>query len=463
MTSRATLRERLGTTFGGIHTRLGTGGGGDVAVTVGSNAVVLAASLATGVMLAHALGPSGRGATAAIITAPIVVAWFFTLGSTQAVSYFQARDPASGGRLLSTWIALGLPLGLLAVVVGETLLPIFFSAQANSTIHLGREVMPVALVLVLNEALAGIVVGDRRFLLYNLVRAGSQGSVAIAYAALLALGELTVSSAVAVFVLVQVGGLLVLLGASLMRHGIQGPDAALARSVFWYGLKGHGTNMGAYANARLDLLIMPAFLPASSVGLYAIATSVSWIVVVLAGSLAVLAVPLATQSHEGGSEVVWRMMKTTIGVAGAVAAVIAITAPEALRIVYGADFVNATSALRILLPGSVLFAAAFVIISGLFSTNRPLAATIAQGAGALVTVVGLSLFLDSGGVEAAAIVSTLAYTVVFLTALAIYRQTLSRGTEMPRPGRAERSGPRDPALLSANLAAAEVAPEEPGA
>jgi len=444
--------------------QLGTGGGGDVAVTVAANAVVLVASLATGVTLAHALGPSGRGATAAIITAPIVIAWFFTLGSTQAVSYFQARDPA-GGRVLATWLTLALPLGVLAALVGEAVLPIFFSAQSHETLRLGREVMPIAVVLVLNEALAGIAVGDQRFFLFNLVRAGSQTAIAIAYLVLVATDDLTVRTAVAVFALVQVTVMLTLLFASGTRHGIRKPSASLARSALWYGFKGHGVNMGAWANARLDLLIMPAFLPASSVGLYSVATNVSWIVVVLAGPLSLIALPLATRSETGGREVVWRILRVTALVAGVIAAAIGLAAPWALRLVYGADFVDATTALRILLPGSVLFAAAFVLISGLFSNNRPFSATLAQAVGALFTVVGLSIFLDSGGIEAAAIVSSVAYTVVFVTATALYRHSLGQWEAGP----AREAGDLAPPVTAAeervavNVIASEPTPREPGA
>jgi O-antigen/teichoic acid export membrane protein len=443
--------------------QLGTGGGGDVAVTVAANAVVLAASLATGVTLAHALGPSGRGATAAIITAPIVIAWFFTLGSTQAVSYFQARDPAAG-RVLATWLSLALPLGVLAVLVGEALLPVFFSAQSDETLRLGREMMPIAVVLVLNEALAGIVVGDQRFVLFNLVRAGSQMAVAIAYLVLVATDDLTVRTAVAVFAIVQVTAMVVLLLASGSRHGIRRPSGSLARSALWYGFKGHGVNMGAWANARLDLLIMPAFLPASSVGLYSVATNVSWIVVVLAGPLSLIALPLATRSETGG-EVVWRILRVTLVVAGVIAAAIALVAPLALRLVYGADFVDASTALRILLPGSVLFAAAFVLISGLFSNNRPFSATVAQGVGALVTVAGLSIFLDSGGIDAAAVVSSVAYTAVFATAMVVYTRSLRQRTAR----RAEDAGPFAPPRttaeqrVAANVTASEASPSEPGA
>jgi O-antigen/teichoic acid export membrane protein len=443
---------------------LGTGGGGDVAVTVTANAVVLVASLATGVTLAHALGPSGRGATAAIITAPIVIAWLFTLGSTQAVSYFQAKDPA-GGRVLATWLALALPLGVLAALVGEALLPVFFSAQSAETLRIGRETMPLAIVLVLNEALAGVVVGDQRFVLFNVARAGSQTAIAIAYVALVVADDLTVRTAVAVFALVQVTVMVVLLIASAARHGMPRPSASLARTALWYGFKGHGVNVGAWANARLDLLIMPAFLPASSVGLYSVATNVSWIVVVLAGPLSLIALPLATRSETGGGEVVWRILRVTLLVAGVIAAAIALAAPWALRLVYGADFVDATTALRILLPGSVLFAAAFVLISGLFSNNRPFSATLAQATGALVTVVGLSIFLDSGGIDAAAIVSSVAYTVVFVTAVALYLRSLGQREAGPARDAGDFAPPLTAAeeRVAANVTASEPTPREPGA
>jgi O-antigen/teichoic acid export membrane protein len=314
----------------------------------------------------------------------------------------------------------------------------------------------------LNEALSGIVVGDRRFLLFNLVRAGSQVSIAILYAALILGGDLTVDTAVATFVVVQGATMLLLVSACAARHGIGRPSRSLARSATWYGLKGHGTNIGTYANARLDLLIMPAFLSASSVGLYSIATNVSWIVVVLSGPLASIALPLAARSETGGSEIIWRLLRVTAITAGLVAVVLVATAPEMLRVVYGSEFVGAADALRILLPGSVLFASALVLISGLFSTNRPFLATVAQGAGALVTVVGLGLFLDSGGILAAAIVSSIAYTVVFMTALLLYRRSVRR-----RPLEAETTahGAREPgeAVVAATVAVSEASPRDPGA
>src|SRR4029079_19816690 len=77
----------------------------------------------------------------------------------------------------------------------------------------------------------------------------------------------------------------------------------------------------------------------------------------------------------------------------------------AVRIFYGSDFAGSVTPLRILLVGTVLYAAAGVACSGLYAVNRPFTAALAQFTAAAVTVAGLLLFLRSGGGGAAAVLS----------------------------------------------------------
>src|SRR5206468_947491 len=118
-----------------------------------------------------------------------------------------------------------------------------------------------------------------------------------------------------------------------------------------------------------------------------------------------------------------KALHATLGVGVLVSLVLGVAAEIVLRVVYGDEFAGASTALRILLPGSVLYAAAFVLQAGLSSLNRPFTAAAAQVLGLVVTVVGLLLFLREGGITAAAIVSTVAYSVVFVTALVLYRRS----------------------------------------
>jgi O-antigen/teichoic acid export membrane protein len=153
-----------------------------------------------------------------------------------------------------------------------------------------------------------------------------------------------------------------------------------------------------------------------------VATNVSWVIVTLAGSLNVLVLPIAARRGAAGSRTVIGSLHTTLGLALALAVPLAILAGPCVRLVYGAGFAGSVAALRILLPGCVLWAGTFVLMSGLYAVGRPLTATLGQASGLAITVVGLLLFLRSGGIEAAALVSTTAYTVAFVLLLYLYRR-----------------------------------------
>jgi len=101
---------------------------------------------------------------------------------------------------------------------------------------------------------------------------------------------------------------------------------------------------------------------------------------------------------------------------------IAAFAQIGVPLLYGSTFSGSVEPLRILLVGAVMWAAAGSVCSGLYALNRPFTAAIAQLSAAAVTIAGLILFLESGGIRAAAIVSTTAYTLVFVIALVLYRR-----------------------------------------
>jgi O-antigen/teichoic acid export membrane protein len=411
--ARPRLRAMMGS-------QLGRGGG----LTFGASALTLVASLGTGVLLARALGTTGRGSTAALQTSAQVVGWIFLIGSIQTISYFQARDPSTAPRLLGTWLVLMIPLSMLSFGLGQLLIPVVMAAQSDHTIELARGFMATVTIVLTTELVLGMILGNQRFGIFNAFRVGTPSVAAIVYLVLWRLGDLSVAAAVWSYAAVQGAALLIALVLCKREFGIGKPSLAIAKTTLWYGIRAHSTNVSTFVNARLDLLIMPAFLSASSVGLYSVATNVSWIVFLLAGSLALVALPVATDRGDKGPATIIRSMHATAAIAIALAAVLAVVAGIAVRVVYGRAFAGCVTSLRLLLPGSVLYAMALVLVSGLYAANRPLTAALAQFSGVVITVVGLLLFLRSGGIEAAAIVSTVAYMVVFVTAAITYRRAV---------------------------------------
>lgn len=392
-----------------------------VLAPMGFDASILLLNLITGIAIARALGPEGRGEIAAILLLAQMAGWLFSIGSTEAVSYRLARNPADGGRLLGSWAALVIPLALAAVVVAELIVPVLFAAQTEAMIALARIYVAVVALMIAQSVLNGMLLGDQDFLVYNLVRFVSPALIAAAYIALWASGGLSVEIALTINATAVAASVVVATARSLGRHGIARPSGPLLRETLWYGVRAHGGSIAGLVNNRLDLLIVPAFLGAASVGLYSVATNVTSVIGTLTGTIAILVLPVAARRREKSARTVIRTLHAVLLIGVLIAIPLELLADVALRLVYGSEFGAAATSLRIMLPGEVLDAGAMVLWSGLLAANRPFLSSVAGAPAAILTVVGLILFLEKGGIEAAAMVSTTAYTVVFVISILLYR------------------------------------------
>ncbi len=386
------------------------------------DASILVANLFSGIAIARALGPAGRGEIAAILLLTQLCVWFFSGGATEAVAYRLARRTEDGPRLLGTWLAIGVPLGLLAILAGELALPLLFSAQTSEAILLGRIYLAIVLVMLLQVVQYGMLLGNHDFFFYNVVRLLQPALISAAYLACWVFGLLSVKGALTINA-AAIGIAFLAAAVRLARQvGVARPDRALLRETLSFGLKAHMGTIAGLVNARLDLMIVPAFLGAASVGLYSVATNVTSIIITLTTTIATIVMPVAARREKQSPRTVVRTLQVVMLIGIAIAIPLAGIADLALGIVYGADFESAATALRILLPGVVLDAAAMVLWSGLLAANRPLLSSVAAIPAAIITVGGLVLFLEEGGIDVAAIVSTIAYAVVFVISVFLYKR-----------------------------------------
>lgn len=393
---------------------------------LGVDSLILVTNLATGVIVARALGPSGRGELAAALLISQIAAWTFSIGSTEAISYHHSRHPRDAGRLLTSWLVLTVPFAVLALVFSELLLPVLFAAQTSEAIDLARLYLLTVPLILLQGVFAGTLLGDEDFNFYNFTRFVMPAFAAISYAILWATGDFSVAWALIANAVANLITVALLTGRSLRRYPLAGFDLPLLKKTAWYGLRSHGGSLGALVNARLDLLIIPAFLTAASVGLYSVATNISSILPVLTGTVALMLLPVAAR-RQGSARTVILTLQATLGVALAIAIPLTVLAPVALKLIYGSGFGDATLPLRLLLPGAVAQAAGTVLWSGMLAADRPFLATAAIVPGAVATTVGLIVFLPHYGLNAAALITTIVYLAELVALAELYRRTLKIG------------------------------------
>jgi O-antigen/teichoic acid export membrane protein len=406
-------------------------------VTYVFSALTLVANLVTGIVVARGLGPSGRGITIALSTVAQLAGFLFAMGAAQSLSYFIARRPEQGPRLLTTWTLMLVPLAAVAIAITELLLPTIFSTDGDQAIDIGRWFMFIIVIVVGLELNYGLLLGTHDYFAYNALRLAPTVLAALSLIALWALDELTVTSALIAPNIAYLLVLVVGLGRSVRRIGIGPLDLRLGLESLWFGIRGQGSTVASNVTARLDVAILPAYVTAANVGLYSVATNVSLIVYQLSNTFAGLVLPEAAGDPERGPAKVVGSLWASLLIAGALAAVLALLAEPLLGLVYGDDFRDASEALLLLLPGAVLFAGSSILGAGVSAAGRPFTATLAQVAGMVVTVVGLFTFLSGGGITAAALVSTGSYATVFVAMLVVYKRVAGlpwRGF-LPTPAR----------------------------
>jgi O-antigen/teichoic acid export membrane protein len=387
------------------------------------SALSLVANLVSGIVSARALGPDGRGVTVALVTVTQLAGFLFAVGVAQSLSYYIARRPQDGPTLLTTWVLMLLPLAAVGIGVAELLLPTIFAGEEEA-VTIGRWFMLNIAVVVALELTYGLLLGAHDFLVYNVLRFAQPLLMAASFAVLWALDALTVESAV----IASTAGAALVAAVGLARAvgkvGVGRPARGLGLTSLWYGIRGQGSTLASNVTARLDVAMLPAFVTASSVGIYSVATNVSLIVYQLANTFAGLVLPAAARDAQRGPLKVLGALWGSLAVAGALALGLALLARPLLGLVYGDDFRDAAEPLLLILPGAVLFAGSSIVTAGLYAAGRPFTATLTQLLGAVVTVVGLFVFLRTGGITAAALVSTVSYTAVFLASAIAYKVVL---------------------------------------
>jgi O-antigen/teichoic acid export membrane protein len=390
-------------------------------VTYVFSALTLVANLVTGIVSARALGPSGRGVFVALTTVSQLAGLLFAVGVANSLSYYIARRPEDGPRLLTTWTAMLVPLTAVAIAISELLLPTIFSGDQQA-IDLGRWFMLSIVLVVGLELNYGLLLGMHDFLVYNVLRFAQAALIAAAFVVLWIADEMTVENALIAAIVGSTTAMAAGLARSVVRVGVGRLDPRLGATSLWYGVRGQGSTVATNVTARLDVAMLPAFVTNANVGLYSVAANLSLIVHQLSNTFAGLVLPAAASDPERGRIKVIGSLWASLVVAAVLAAVLALFARPLIGLVYGDSFRDAAEPLLLLLPGVVLFAGSSILAAGVYAAGRPFTATFAQLLGMGVTVVGLFVFLRSGGITAAAIVSTVSYATVFVAMLIAYKR-----------------------------------------
>ena len=418
-----------------------------LALTMTTDALLAGLSVASGVLAARLLGPTGRGELAAIQTWPTLLASFAMLGIPAALAYYSAREPDNAGRRLTTAMLSTALACLPFVVAGYLILPRLLSAQSAAVVQAAREylwLLPLyALVGMLHHPLRG-----RNDLgAWNLVRLMptimwillllTSAVVGFARPAPLARGYL-----------IGLALLFFPMGYVVIRRlpGSFRPSTALVRPMLRYGLPSVLSVVPSTLNLRLDQMLMAGLLAPQVLGWYVVAVAWSGAVSPLLGPLSstmlprVAGAPIDSTVNRSAHQAQLLAQSARLGclLASLMAAGIALIAPLAVPIIFGQAYFPAVPAAMILSVAAGILILKDVMAAGALSLGQPRFVLLAESVGLVVTVTLLWLLLRPFQLIGAALASAISYaTVLGVLVQQLRRQTGLTASQLLVPTRAD--------------------------
>ncbi len=388
-----------------------------------SSVVGNAGYFAAMLLLARALGPSGRGTIAFITVTALVTAQLANVGVLEATSVMAARSPLLRPVLLAN-VTLATLAG--AAAMGSCIAALLALVPGIRPEGTGGVVLVILVVATTASASAAagyaFLQGTGRFRPYARVQAAS----AWAYAAALALVELTVGLTVTRAAVLWAGaqGLsgLLLLAAAGLDTGVARPDLGLLRESVRFGVRAWVGSLSRLLNARTDQIITGLISTEATLGIYAVAVNSGELVYYLASAAATALVPAVAASDP--TVRVERTLRAYRAIAlltliGMVAA--AVLGPVLVPLVFGHAYRPAVGPFLILIPSALGFATQALFSQAALASFAPGRSSLGPLV-ALITQTALDLVLiPRSGASGAAIAATTALLVGGAVSVSVYR------------------------------------------
>jgi len=396
------------------------------AQTFGSQIAVAVISLGNALIVARALGPTGRGDVVFLTTIAFIVSNLATVGVQEANVNVAGSHPHLRRALATNSIILSFLFGCLAMVAVAVLVVLVPAAGGDSKTSLLALTLASLPGLVLSTNLRFLIQGDYGFAVTNLVwvlpaiiNISINGLFAIA-------GSLTVGTAVLTWIGGQLLGTAILVWYVARRSvGFGRPSLSLARGTLGFGLKSHVGRVMLLGNYRLDQWILGAIAGAKELGLYSVAVAFAEGLFLLPTALSAVQRPDLVRASEG--EAVRRtaaIFRASLVVTLVGAVMFILLAPVLVLKLFGDDFHGSIIDLRILSLGAFGIVALKQVGNSLTARRLPTRASFGIGFAFVSTIVLDVLLIPSFNGVGAALASSISYTLGGVLILVLFTRAL---------------------------------------
>jgi len=385
----------------------------DFSLTFTAKLVTIITVLGTQSCLAWFLGPEGRGSYAVCVIFAMVLSTFFVIGCDVASLYFVASGRFSISEGLTYTLIYGGIGSLLAMAVGLGILQFdfpFLSKAGRLAFHLALLSIPFSLFSLI---LLNLLTAVRHFTQYALVLIGQGLSnliFVLIYVRLLGGGVNGALLAVITASLITILFTLYLFRRDFAVTWCR-PKLARLKEMIHYGARYYLGKISNMANFQIGTIILAFFAGKAEIAFFAVAMRVAVQVLIIPDALTSVLIPRSARDQEGKKKLVALCSRLTALICGLGLLVLGLLAEPLVKLVFSPAFLPAVPLIRIVCLGVWIRAAGKVFVPYLIGTDHPGIASLSVGAGMLVNLAALAVFLPRLGLPGAALAVTLSYFV----------------------------------------------------
>lgn len=365
-----------------------------------------------GILLARYLGPEGRGAYALVILTVILLTLISNFGITNATIYYVGTKAFPAKEILITSLLQAIISSLFVAIIIIALMNSpwkrFFWASNQSIYLLGLiALVPQAIRTQIQHFLLGL----KNVVVYN---------------RLMTLDIFLLLSNLIIFVLILdlglKGALISYINASfitllvnlwvvqdyLSKIHLSKINLVFLKKAFRLGSQFFATGLGGFGIQRLNFLLLEIFHSATTVGLYAVASALPTLFLIIPSQLATVLYPWVTNAKDKTTKI----RLTTLTIKGSLYICLVLMIPLSLLMqpiivfLYGMDYQKTYLAALILLVGMLFSGIAGVIVNYLAGIGKPKYGVYLT----VINIAGLMLFgyifIPTGNIEGAALAKT---------------------------------------------------------
>ncbi len=380
-------------------------GASAVIQSIASKIIILGLQAGTGILTARTLRPAGRGELAAMILWPLFAASVTTLGVPSSLIYHLRRYPEERDRLVANGFVISVFMGVVAAALTAVALPWWLRQYSPSIIRAAEWFLITVPLCSVTLAGRAVLEASHDFSASNAIQTLTPFATLIGLLLFLGFHHINPPTAALSYIIASVPAFWWMI-VRLRRIGMKAApvEGRMMKWILGYGVRSYGIDVLGTLALQVDQVLVISLLSPGAMGSYVVVLSLSRMLNLFQNSVVMVLFPKA--AGRSASEVV-AMTGDAARISSLVTAVcgvfVCLTGPALLRILYGAEYVPAAGALRILVIEVVLSGATFVLAQAFMALDHPGVVTLLQALGLSLSIPMMLWLIPRYGIYGAAI------------------------------------------------------------